>query len=68
MTMVYDLMTLDEVCEYLRISRSTLAGMIKMEKFPVIQLGEKNPRVKFEHLQKWLDEQTTKIMEEMKSE
>lgn len=58
MGIIYDILTLDQVCDYLKVSRNTLDGFIKNEGLPIIDLGERNPRVKFAHLQEWLDKKS----------
>lgn len=68
MNYVYDLMTLDEVSDYLRISRQSLDRMRKTDKtFPEIVVHKGNIRVKFEHLQSWIDKKTQEQIAERKN-
>lgn len=60
MNLVRDIMTIEEVCDYLQIGRSTFDQLVKDRELPVIRVSEKILRVKFEALQAWLDAQTTK--------
>lgn len=67
MKYVLDLLTLDEACQYLGITRNTLDKLVAESDFPITQIGERNPRVKFEHMQMWIDKNTVNLTQLLKA-
>lgn len=55
MNVIPDVLTLDDACEYLQVSRNTLDKFIKEQGLPVVILGARNPRIITTQLQEWLE-------------
>jgi hypothetical protein len=49
------LITKNELCEFLKVSKSKIDLMIKQNNIPYLKIG-KNVRFEFDDLKKWLDE------------
>lgn len=54
LTMNKEMMTIDDVAKYLKLSISTIRGMIKMEKIPAIKIG-KMWRFEKERIDQWIE-------------
>ena len=65
MNYVYDLLTLDEVADYMRVTRGYLDTIRRKDKtFPETKLDKGGIRVKFEHLQNWIDKKAAEQLKE----
>ncbi len=51
-----EILTVEDVCEYLRIPRSTLYKLARDKKIPAFRVG-KHWRFKKEKIEKWLEEE-----------
>lgn len=68
MNYVQDLLTLSETATYLGMNKETLARIRKDDpSFPVITVGRRYKRVKFEHLQDWIDKKAQEQLKERKA-
>jgi excisionase family DNA binding protein len=52
-----DIMTPDEVAEFLRVSRRTINNLVATEAIPFVRIGRRVVRFKRQALTKWLREQ-----------
>ena len=50
-----ELITKNELCEFLKVSKSKIDLMMKENNIPYLKIG-KNVRFEFDELKKWLDE------------
>ena len=52
-------LTVEELCEYFRIGKSTSYELTKLRGFPVIRVGSKKMVIPKRKLAEWIDKQTT---------
>lgn len=52
------LLTFKDVEQMLGVSRNTLRRLIKEDGLPVVDLGSRNPRIRMQDFEQWLDSKT----------